>query len=133
MNKNNDHDSRVRGQGTTEAPAVAPSIPKSGFVFEGNQNQPAKSHVKFPEFAAWCRSEGGTPSEKGFWSWLSKQKPQWRNKVRQTFDGEEGYELNGKFFTQTEANELVFKEPELSLKFRKAKRRNGKIQIVSRN
>ena len=125
-----DHDSRVRSR----APAVAPSIPESDFVAGyQNHNQPAQGHIKWPEFAEYCRGKGGTPSENGFWSWLGKQKPHWRNKVRQRFDGEEGYELDGKFFTQTEANELAAKEPELIEKFRKARKRDGKIEIVSPN
>ena len=44
-----------------------------------------------------------------------------------------GNELDGKFFTQTEANELAAKEPELIEKFRKARKRDGKIEIVSPN
>jgi Helix-turn-helix domain len=53
-----------------------------------NQNQPVQNHVKWPEFAAWCRSKCGTPTESGFWKWLCGQKPQWRNKVQQNFDME---------------------------------------------
>jgi len=121
-----DHDSRVRARGTLNAPAVA-SSPRSDFVFEGYQNQPAQSHVKFPEFAAWCRSKRGTPSEEGFWSWLGKQKPQWRNRVRQKQGGEEGYELDGKFYTKEEANQLAANDPKLTVKFRPVAMRNGKI------
>ena len=136
---NKNHDQRVRAhahahaQGTISAQAVAPSTPKSDFVFEGyqNQNQPAQGHIKWPEFAEYCRGKGGTPSEKGFWSWLGKQKPQWRNKVRQVFD-QTGYECDGKFFTVEEANRLGAENPELITKFRRAAMRDGKIQIVPR-
>jgi hypothetical protein len=113
---------------------------KDQFVSEGYQNhhqdQPAQSHVKWGEFSAWCRSKRdkrgnpGTPTEQGFWKWLKGQKPQWRNKVRQKFDGEEGYELAGNFFTRDEANQRGAKDPKLIEQFRKAVRRNGKIQII---
>jgi hypothetical protein len=94
-----------------------------------NQNQPLQSDVKWPEFAAWCRSKGGRPTEPGFWKWLSGQKPQWRNKVKKTFD-ESGYELDGQFLTVDEANQRGAANPELIVKFRKAVKRDGKIQIV---
>jgi hypothetical protein len=128
---------RKRTQGTVNAQAVASSTPESGVFGEGHQNQPAQNHVKWPEFAAWCRSEGaktgkgGNPTEAGFWKWLCGQKPQWRNRVRKEFD-EEGYELNGKFYTRAEANELAAKNPELlsESKFREAVKRGDKFQIV---
>jgi hypothetical protein len=102
-----------------------------------NQDQPAQSHVKWPEFAEWCRNEGakrgkgGQPTEPGFWKWLCGQKPQWRNRVRKDFD-EEGYELNGRFYSGAQANELAVKNPELlnESKFRKAAKRGDKIQIL---
>jgi Helix-turn-helix domain len=103
------------------------------------QNVAARDHHKWPEFDAYCRSrrdkrgQPGQPTEKGFWTWLSKQNEYWRNKVRQNFDGEEGYELDGKFYTADEANRMAEKNPELSLKFRKAIKRDGKIQIVPKN
>ena len=93
------------------------------------QNQPAQTHVKYPEFAAWCRSKGGTPTETGFWKWLGGQKPQWRNKVKKAVD-ETGYELNGKFLTSDEANRLGRENPDCLTKFRKAVRRDGKIEII---
>ena len=101
-----------------------------------NQNMPAQNHVKWPEFSAWCRSKRdkrgnpGTPTEQGFWKWLKGQKPQWRDKVRQKFDGEEGYELDGKFFTRDEANQRGAKDPKLIEQFRKAVRRDGKIEVI---
>jgi len=95
----------------------------------GYQNQPTQTHVKWPEFAAWCRSKGGTPTETGFWKWLRGQKPQWRNKVNKAFD-ETGYEHNGKFLRSDEANRLGRENPELLTKFRKAVRRDGKIEII---
>lgn len=100
-----------------------------------NQNQPAQSHPKFPEFAAWCRSQRdkhgnpGKPTERGFWKWLCGQKPQWRNKVRQDFDAE-GYVLDGKFLTQDEANQRGKENPELITRMRKVVKRDGKIQVT---
>jgi molybdenum-dependent DNA-binding transcriptional regulator ModE len=94
------------------------------------QNVPAREHPKWPEFAAWCRTKDGTPSEKGFQSWLRKQKPQWRDKVRQNFDGEEGYELDGKFYSADVANRMVEKNSELALKFRQATKRGDAIQVL---
>jgi Helix-turn-helix domain len=127
MNKN--HDELITLGNSTPTPQSNSKGEKSFFV-DGYQNQSAKNHVKWPEFAAWCRSKGGAPSVEGFWSWLGKQKPQWRNKVRQKFDGEEGYELDGKFYTPHQANQRGLKDPELIEKFRKAVRRDGKIQII---
>jgi hypothetical protein len=97
--------------------------------FVGHQHQPIQNHVKWPEYAAWCRSKGGKPTEKGFWTWWGKQKSQWRNKVKKAFD-EIGYELNGKFLTSDEANRLGRENPDSLTKFRKAVRRDGKIEII---
>ena len=94
-----------------------------------NQNQPARDHVKFPEFAAWCRSKGGQPTETGFWKWLRGQKPQWRNRVKQSPE-ERGYTLDGKFFTDEEANQMGRGNSELLTKFRRAVRRGSKIEHV---
>jgi hypothetical protein len=105
----------------------ASSNGKSDFFVDGYQNQPAQNHVKWPEYVAWCRSKGGQPTEKGFWTWLSKQAPQWRNKVRTDFD-EEGYVLDGKFLPAHEANALATKNPDLLTRFQRAVKRDGKIQ-----
>jgi helix-turn-helix protein len=102
--------------------------PQSGFVFEGYQNQPVQNHVKWPEFAAWCRSKGGTPSENGFWKWLLGQKPQWRNRVKQVVE-EPGYVLDGQFLTAEEANRRGVESPALLTRFRKAVKRGGKIIV----
>jgi hypothetical protein len=96
------------------------------------KDQPAQSHVKWPEFVAWCRSKGGKETESGFWKWLCGQKPQWRNKVRQDLH-DNGFELNGKFYTRHEAQQLAVRDPELITKFRKAVKRNSQIQILSTN
>lgn len=96
------------------------------------QNQIARDHVKWPEFAGWCRSKRdkrglpGAPTEEGFWKWLCAQKPQWRNKVKERFE-ESGYVLNGKWLTADEANHLGRENPQLLTKFRAAVKRNGKI------
>ena len=131
ITKNKYHDaSKALGNSTSLAPANGSPKSVSSF-FEGyqNQNQPVQNHVKWPEYAAWCRSKGGKPTEKGFWTWLGKQKPQWRNKVKKAFD-ETGYELNGKFLTSDEANRLGRENPDCLTKFRKAVRRDGKIEII---
>jgi hypothetical protein len=112
---------------------------QSELVVEGyqNQDQPAQDHVKWPEFAAWCRSEGakrgkgGQPTEAGFWKWLCGQKPQWRNKRRPDFD-EHGYLLDGKFLPAHEANAMALQNPELATKFVRAIKRDGKIQMIPR-
>jgi hypothetical protein len=112
--------------------ASANGSPKSvSHFFEGHQNQdqPVQNHVKWVEFAAWCRRTGGQPTEKGFWTWWRKQKPQWRNKVKKTFD-ESGYELDGKFLTVDEANQRGRENPELITKFRKATKSGDKIHVI---
>jgi hypothetical protein len=105
-----------------------------------NQNQPARDHIKWPEFAKWCHSQRdkrgnpGVPTESGFWKWLCGQEPQWRNKVRKDPAGEHGYELDGKFYTEDQANHLALQssDPNLALRFRKAIRhRDGAIEILA--
>jgi len=138
MTPNNEHDeqsiksgdSTLRDSSILSAPAG--QIPESGERFgKDYQNQaqaPAQSHVKFPEFAAWCRSKpNGQPTEAGFWKWLCSQKPQWRNKRRPDFD-EQGYMLNGKFLPAHEANAMALKNPELLTKFQRAIKRDEKVQ-----
>jgi len=125
------HDgSKALGNSTSLAPANGSPKSVSSF-FEGhqNQNQSVPNHVKWPEFAAWCRSKRGTPTESGFWKWLRGQKPQWRNKVQQNFDVE-GYKLDGKFLTVDEANQMGRENPELLTKFRKATKRGDKIHVL---
>jgi hypothetical protein len=96
------------------------------------QNSIPRDHVKWPEFAGWCRSKRdkrglpGAPTEEGFWKWLCAQKPQWRNKVKERFE-ESGYVLNGKWLTADEAIHLGRENPQLLTKFRAAVKRNGKI------
>jgi molybdenum-dependent DNA-binding transcriptional regulator ModE len=131
-NKQKENQGTLKTLGNSTPLTSTDRISESVFVVEGyqNQNQPAQDHVKWPEFAHWCRSKGGTPTETGFWKWLCGQKPQWRNKVRQKPGGEEGYALNGKFFTREQANQRGVKNPELIEKFRKATKRDGKIEII---
>lgn len=137
---NNDHDG-TKNKNHYELVTVRTSVPTtpakrspaSSFVFEGYQNQhqdqPVQSHIKWPEFAAWCRSKGGQPTEAGFWKWLCGQKPQWQNKVRKDYE-QQGYVLDEKFFTADEANQLGRANPELITKFRKAIKCEGKIKII---
>lgn len=123
------HDaSKALGNSTLLASANGNPKSVSSFL-EGYQNQPIQNHVKWPEFAAWCRKKGGTPTEPGFSKWLCGQKPQWRNKVKKMFD-EPGYELDGKFFTSDEANRLGRENPDLLTRFRQAIRRDGKIEMI---
>ena len=88
---------------------------------------PVQNHIKWPEFAAWCRGQGGKPTEPGFWKWLNGQAPQWRNRVKKDFDDEKGYTLDGEFLTVEEANRRGAKNPELIIRFRNAVRRDGKV------
>jgi hypothetical protein len=139
---NNDND-RTKNKNHDELMILGTSVPispakrtpdLSSFFSEGDQNQkqpdqPVQSHIKWPEFAAWCRSKRGQPTEAGFWKWLRGQKPQWRNKVRKDYE-EQGYVLDEKFFTDDEANQLGRANPELITKFRKAIKCEGKIKII---
>jgi hypothetical protein len=111
---------------TLSANRVTKSEKRFGKDYQ-NQNQPAQNHVKWPEFAAWCRSKGGQPREDGFWKWMCGQKPQWRDKRRPDFD-EQGFLLDGKFFPQHEAIAMMVKNPELHTRFKRAIKRDGKVQ-----
>jgi len=122
--------SKALGNSTTLARAKGnPKSVSSSFEVHQNQNQPVQNHVKWPEFAAWCRSKRGTPTERGFWKWLLGQKPQWRNKVKQSFD-QTGYVLHGQFLIDEEANRRGRENPELLTKFRKATKRGDKIHVL---
>jgi hypothetical protein len=101
--------------------------PTSSSVFCGRY----QNHIKYAEFAAYCRSKGGTPTEKGFRTWLPKQKPQWRNRVKPP-SKETGYVLRDKFFTKEEAVRLSVTDSDLILQFRPAVRRTGKVQIIEK-
>ena len=135
---NNDND-RIRNKRRDQA-ALGNSIPDASgnggaksvsSFFDGyqNQNQPVQKHVKWQEFAAWCRSKGGTPTETGFWKWLCGQKPHWRNKVKQSFD-QAGYVLHGQFLTVEEANRMGRENPKLLTQFRKATKGDDKIHVL---
>ena len=105
-----------------------------------HQNQSAQNHIKWREFVAYCasqkgkrtkngRTHDGIPTESGFWKWLLGQKPQWRNKVKETFNNI-GWELNGQFFTIEEANRIGLENPKLLTKFRKATKIGDKIHVI---
>ena len=127
------------------AKALGNSIPNTSgnasdsVCLEGyqNQNQPARDHPKWPEFARYCRGQRdkrgnpGQPTEKGFRTWLNKQNPKWRNTPAPNPDGELGWELNGKFYTQEQATQLGIQDPDLQVKFRRTRRRDGQIVIIS--
>jgi len=111
---------------TTEAKRNTVSSTFFSEGYQNHQDQPAQNHVKWPEFAQWCRSKGGVPHVDGFCKWLNGQKLQWRDKVRTNVD-EEGYVLNGKFFTHVQAIQMGTQNPELLTRFRRAVKRDGKI------
>jgi hypothetical protein len=120
-----------KGRAVRNSITGASSNAESGeSIFVGsyhNQNQPAQNHVKWAEFAAWCHSKGGQPTEAGFWKWLLSQKPQWRHRVKPTSE-ETGYTLGSKFFTRERANQIGSENPDLLTKFRRAVRRGSKIE-----
>ena len=133
-----DHD---QGAAKTLGNSIPTRSRNTSDSFSGShQNTPARDHHKWREFAAYCHSQPdkhgqpGQPTEKGFWTWLSKQKPQWRNTVAPKFAGEHGYVLNGKFYIKAEAIEYAKQHPELldQDRFRKAiRRRDGTIKIIA--
>ena len=84
------------------------------------------------ELAARGRSEVGETTEREVWKWLGEQKPQWLNKVGYNFE-EHGSVLDGKFFTTEEAHQLARRHPEMIVKFRRAVKRGGKIQVIRRD
>lgn len=94
-----------------------------------HQNTPARDHPKWQEFDAYCRSrlnkrgQPGQPTETGFWTWRSKQNPKWRDKVAPKFEGEQGYLLNGKFYTKAEADSLAKQNSDVITQFCAAIRR----------
>ena len=136
---NNDNDEVQKKKNHDVLPTLDNSIPITsnatgpsvsfGFESHQNQNRPAQNHMKWPEFAQWCRGKGGQPTEEGFWTWLRKQKPQWRNKVKHSFD-QTGYVLDGKFLTTEEATRMGRENPEPRTKFRKATKCGDKIHVI---
>jgi hypothetical protein len=116
---NNDDSKAV---GSLLAGEVAKIVAKSSESFSG----PYQNHIKWPEFARWCGKKNGQPTAEGFTTWLLKQKPEWRNKVKAVSD-ERGYVLDGKFYASDEANQLAKSQPHLIEKFRPAVRRDGRI------
>jgi hypothetical protein len=127
---------------TAQAPARVAPVARVTFVAAQPAHQawgdrPIQDHPKFPEFAAWCRHQRdkhgrpGTPTEKGFWTWLARQAPQWRNKVKRDFEAE-GCVLNGQFLTNDQATQLALHNPDLldQGSFRKAIKRDGAIIIL---
>jgi len=109
--------------------------------YQNHQNRSARDHPKWPEFAKWCadqprqldkrgRPKPNTPTEKGFWTWRSKQKHYWRDKVRQNPAGESGYRLDsiGPFLTKYAATKLGENNPDLLVRFQPATRKaNGGV------
>ncbi len=98
-----------------------------------NLNRPARDHPKWPEFADWCATQRdrygnpGKPTEAGFWKWLCGQKPQWRNTPQPAPAEQKGYLLNGKFYTEEQADQLGRADTDLLVKFQPAVKRNGRV------
>jgi hypothetical protein len=102
-------------------------------------SKPVASHPKWPDFGAWCcrqrnnRGGRGKPYEKGFWTWLAKQKKYWRDKVKEP-DEQQGYVLvlDNKFYPAAKANLMLAENPKLDGKFHSAvKLCDGTFQIIS--
>ena len=85
--------------------------------------------MKWAEVARDVAVKAARQPKAVFGSGSAGKKPQWRNKVKKVFD-ETGYELDGKFLTSEKANRLGMENPDLVTKFRKAVRREGKIEII---
>jgi hypothetical protein len=137
---NNDEERKKKNDknkalGNSLAEGQEKAFPKSSFkVLEevslsARQVECARDHVKWREYAQWCRSKSGTPTEKGFRTWHGKQRPQWKNKVK-TPSWEPGYVFNGKFLPNDEAIALGEKDSSIIVKLRPAKRENGKIILL---
>jgi hypothetical protein len=147
MNKEHHHHDELitLGNSIPATPSNA-STSSSSFVegHQKHQSQSARDHVKWPEYATYCGSQkgkrgkdgrvhDGIPNEKGFWAWLNKQKPQWRNKRKQP-DYIDGFVLDGKFLTPEEANRMAAENPRLldEGRFRPARKgHDGKVVIIS--
>jgi hypothetical protein len=114
---------------STPTPSDNGTPASSSSFFVGHQHQPIENHPKYREFAAWCRSKGGTPKAVGFLTWLNKQKPQWRNKVKKPYE-QNGYVLNGKFLTTEEAERRQIENPEVFSQLRRARKSGDKIHVL---
>ena len=93
--------------------------------------RPINQHLKWPQYALWCKSMNGRPTDKGFWTWLSKQKSCWRNRVRSDAD-EAGFVLDGnlrRFYPAAEANMMAAGDTGLINRFQRSVRRNGKVTL----
>jgi hypothetical protein len=120
-------------------PASPTKVSSSNFVVENHQHQkqpatqPARDHIKWPEFVAWCEHQkgkrakdrihvhDGVPTEDGFWKWLLGQKPKWRNKVKPR-EYTDGFGLDGKFYTPAEAEQHGLANPHDIVRFVPARR-----------
>jgi hypothetical protein len=109
--------------------AVAKVLAQSVSVFSGSY----QNHIKWPEFATWCKSRpNGSPTAKGFDKWLLQQKPQWRNKVKAVSEDEPGYTHNGHFLTDFEADAQAKAHPEIITELKPAVRRpNGTVKTLA--
>jgi len=96
-----------------------------------------QNHIKWPEFAAYAKLPDKIPTAKWFERWLAKQRPEWRNRKspKQEILEEVGWVLDGKFYKRDEAIQLATQQPKLELttKFRRAVKRNGKIKIIEQH
>src|SRR5262249_24294657 len=75
-----------RSLADTETKALAKKL-KENFVGS------IQNHIKWPEFCEHAQKVGKPPTEDWFWNWLAHQKPYWRDKIKASPGGEDGYVL----------------------------------------
>jgi hypothetical protein len=130
----------------TRSNVSSPSVLNVVEDHQHHHDKPARDHIKWPEFAKWCASRkghpvkggrgrvhDGLPTEDGFWKWLNKQKPYWRDKVKPR-DHTDGYLLDDKFYTREAFNEFAKENPKVleEWKFHPAVRyRDGRIVVTN--
>jgi hypothetical protein len=99
---------------------------------------PVKDHPKWPGFCTWCyrtpnnKGGRGKPTVQGFWTWLAKQHPYWRDKVAEPNE-QHGYvlALDNQFYQAAKANLMLVENPKLDGQFRKAvKLCDGTVRIL---
>jgi hypothetical protein len=105
------------GNSLAEDKRTGEARPISSFLVR--EKESLESGKQWEEYAEWCWSNGGKPTKKGFETWKRTQA-----------NRHKGYVLDGKFFTEKQANEKARNNQELIDRMRKATRINGKITIL---